>query len=275
MGFGRKPMRLNSVLHGRRPSVCPATSGKWSFEDWNGKEPTCEFEDKCKDIECGEHGFCNIQEEVMQSGAKDAGGKIITATRMVAKCMCTGGWRGDKCETAPPMKCDFQIRYSNDHPSQQAVSASMQRQLMVAAQGVVQTYKSKLDSDSSTEKDTIRALLTRSSQLQNVKVCCAEIRVEQTVGKKRKKKVIKKVGEEPFETNLDNIRITTGQNSIEAGIQELMKAADLELRRSARKKLADEGVEEQHCRVLVRSVSADIKMPVGLPPEGGCLQIAN
>jgi len=240
--------------------------GKWSFADWGGKKPKCIFADKCKDVECGTHGQCIIEDEEVYGGTN---AQAMTWTKKVAKCMCVGGWRGTRCEIAPPQKCDYQIRYENHHGAQrQSLDQSVRPQLIEASQGVVATYKQHLDGDSEKEGQVVKAMMTRTAQMKNVKVCC--ITLDSSVAGKGG---FERRSTQEFSTEIDNVQITTTGTGIEDAMQQFMTEASISLSSKARLAQQESGLMDHQVSVKVQSISADISMPVGLPPEGACLSM--
>eukprot|EP00929_Paragymnodinium_shiwhaense_P081365 TRINITY_DN4255_c0_g1_i4.p1 TRINITY_DN4255_c0_g1~~TRINITY_DN4255_c0_g1_i4.p1 ORF type:complete len:1739 (-),score=319.43 TRINITY_DN4255_c0_g1_i4:70-4893(-) len=260
--FRGKPGPLCTAEEGYRLDNLP---GSWNFDDWGGKKPLCVFEDKCKDIDCGDHGQCVIQDEEMMGGTSV---EAITVTKKVAKCMCTGGYRGERCERAPPMKCEYQIRFERDRADHQPVGQSIRRQLIEASQDVVGTYKQFLDGDSEKEAQVVKALMTRTARLNNVRVCCVNLD-RSTSGKNG----YTRVDTDEFHTSIDNVQITTTGTGIEDAMQQLMTEASISLTTKAREKVKESGLSEHQVSVSVKTVTADIEMPVGLPPEGACMSV--
>eukprot|EP00927_Polykrikos_kofoidii_P037427 TRINITY_DN31579_c0_g1_i1.p1 TRINITY_DN31579_c0_g1~~TRINITY_DN31579_c0_g1_i1.p1 ORF type:complete len:3157 (-),score=485.12 TRINITY_DN31579_c0_g1_i1:164-8365(-) len=252
------------AVAGRRED---ALLGSWSFAAFNGKRPRCIFEDKCKDVDCGDHGICVIRDEEVLGGTAT---EAIRWKRKIPRCMCTGGFGGDRCERAPPMKCEFQVRFEGDRwAHSQPVTQSLRPQLVEAARPVVETYKRLLDGDSEQEEQVVKALMTRSAKLNNVRVCC--VRFDRSVAGKNG---FKRIDTDEFTTSIDNVQITTSGTGIEDAMQHLMTEASLALSSRAREKVSASGLADHQVSVKVQSVVADIEMPVGLPPEGACMAVS-
>eukprot|EP00928_Gymnodinium_smaydae_P026900 TRINITY_DN20977_c0_g3_i1.p1 TRINITY_DN20977_c0_g3~~TRINITY_DN20977_c0_g3_i1.p1 ORF type:complete len:1480 (+),score=208.35 TRINITY_DN20977_c0_g3_i1:109-4548(+) len=241
--------------------------GKWSFEAWSGKQPRCIFEDRCKGLDCGQHGECVIQDEEVRGGTTK---EAMTWTKKVPKCMCSGGYRGLRCEQAPPMKCDYQIRYETPHERSWIgpITQSIRPQLVTAAQEVVGAYKQFLSDDAEKEEQVVKALMTRSTRLNNVRVCC--IHLDRSISRKGPRRI----ETDEFETSIENVQITTTGTGIEDAVRHLMTEASLALTTDARRRAREHGLAEHAVSVEVRTVTADLEMPKGLPPEGACMSAA-
>lgn len=169
------------------------------------------------------------------------------------------------------MKCEYQIRYETRRrqAKPEPVSHSLRPQLVQAGQAVVDTYKQYVGGDSEKEEQIVKALMTRSSKLNNVRVCCAKM--DRSVGGKDG---FERVDTTEFSTSIDNVQITTTGTGIEDAMQHLMAEASMSLAAKAREKIRESGLDERQVSVEVKSITMDIEVPVGLPPDGACIALA-
>ena len=56
-------------------------------------------------------------------------------------------------------------------------------------------------------------------------------------------------------------------------ISELMKAASIGLKSKAMEKVKESGLSDDKVTVAVEMVSADLRMPKGLTPDGACIAV--